>query len=190
MAFIFSTQNPGRGKLSWHLPDSWLDYFFPSPPLLESSALQSLCLFTFLFRPLPGSGPRPSLSSLHGPYPHLIEHRQTHPHPWLAGAPLATSSYVFPLPLQFQPLNWFGFHFILHFSVLVTGRVPRVHSSQDFLSFTEPLKSNQDFKQKPEADACEFKVNPTCRKHLQDLAQIFLGRRDWACLIIDWTISA
>lgn len=124
MAFIFSTQNPGRGKLSWHLPDSWLDYFFPSPPFLESSALQSLCLFAFLFRPLPGSGPRPSLSSLHGPYPHLIEHRQTHPHPWLAGAPLATSSYVFPLPLQFQPLNWFGFHFILHFSVLVTGRVP------------------------------------------------------------------
>ena len=115
MAFIFATQNPGRGKLSWHLPDSWLDYFFPSPPFLESSALQSLCLFAFLFRPLPGSGPRPSLSSLHGPYPHLIEHRQTHPHPWLAGAPLATSSYVFPLPLQFQPLNWFGFHFILHF---------------------------------------------------------------------------
>ena len=103
----------------------WIIFFL----VLLSWRVQSLCLFAFLFRPLPGSGPRPSLSSLHGPYPHLIEHRQTHPHPWLAGAPLATSSYVFPLPLQFQPLNWFGFHFILHFSVLVTGRAPHESTS-------------------------------------------------------------
>ena len=133
-------------RLGFHFFTKWLLFFLPS--IQAEANFLGICLihdwiifflvllswrvqpcgpsafFAFLFRPLPGSGPRPSLSSLHGPYPHLIEHRQTHPHPWLAGAPLATSSYVFPLPLQFQPLNWFGFHFILHFSVLVTGKVP------------------------------------------------------------------
>ena len=81
-------------------------------------------------------------------------------------------------------LIWFSFYLAFLCACNRKGST-WVHSSQDSLSFTEPLKSNQDLKQKPEADACEFKVNPTCRKHLQDLAQIFLGSRDWACLIID-----
>lgn len=91
----------------------WLDFFFfSSPPFMESSALQLPHLFAFLFRPPHGTGPSPSLSSLHGPYPSLIRAETDTPTPPACCGATHHFRLCFSIPSSFPAaeLIWFLFY--------------------------------------------------------------------------------
>lgn len=129
---------------------------------MESSALQLPHLFAFLFRPPNGTGPRPELSSLHGPYPSLIRAEAD----TLTSLACCSTTHHFrlylsiPSSLPAAELIWFLFYPIfLHSrkeSTLALSWVP--------LSFTEAQKPTRpqnllDQKQMPLGS----RVNPTCK---------------------------
>lgn len=128
-----------------------------------------------------------------GCIPTKWEHRQTHPHPWLAAAPLTTSGY-FSTPSSVPATRSIWFSFNPAFPCICNRK-----SSASFHSFQVPFFLHRDPRNQTDPKTSYrsqkwmcggSRVNPTCRKYFQNLVRNFLRRRDWACLITNWIISA
>lgn len=139
-----------------------------------------------------GTSPSLWFSSLRGPYASLITAQTDTSTPQVCCGAAHHFQLCFSIPSSVPAIGLIWFPFIPHFCVFGVGgfHINLLLSSPLFLRRgpeNQPgLKtSDRNQNQMPVGS----RVNPACRKYLQNLAEMFLGRRDWACLIINWTIS-